>query len=692
MWDRTLVLVSLLLGALLSIAALYEHRRMRRAIPWSAAGLLTLAICSLHFVAMAAAGIYPDAGIEVPVEAIEGNALAVAVTATALLILTISFAVVLFDRRIARAQIDEALRTKALADAVIEGAAEREQLHVELRRQAEISSAALENMVQGLSMFDSDDRLVTFNQRWVEIYEMPPELARPGIHIQDILVHQEWLTQDPTTLEKYLHLTRIAKFAPSQAEAKLRSGRIIEIRRRPLADGGWLATHDDITERREADGRIAYLASHDALTGLPNRVTFGDRLQAASRRLARGESFALHSIDLDRFKEVNDTLGHPVGDQILKQVAARLTQIVREDDLVTRLAGDEFAILQPNKGSGEDAASLATRVIAALEEPFEFDGHTIAIGATIGIALAPSDGKDADDLLKKSDLALYRAKAEGRGTFRFFEPGMDALLRKRREMESELRVAVQSGQFLLHYQPILKLDSQTILGFEALVRWNHPTRGQLPPGEFIPTAEETGLIIPVGEWVLRQACKDAVGWPEAVAVSVNLSPAQFKRGDLLAMVTSALAASGLAPERLELEITESVLLHDESWVRIMLEQLQKLGVRIAMDDFGTGYSSLSYLRSFPFSKIKIDQGFISDITTRGDALAIVQATIQLSEKLGMRTTAEGVETPEQMEILLAEGCTEVQGYHVSRPVPIGEVDALLELYGALPPRKLKAAS
>jgi predicted signal transduction protein with EAL and GGDEF domain len=303
------------------------------------------------------------------------------------------------------------------------------------------------------------------------------------------------------------------------------------------------------------------------------------------------------------------------------------------------------------------------------------------IGATVGIAAMVGREGDADDLLKQSDLALYRAKAESRGTFSFFEHGMDSRLRDRRELETDLRLAIQKGQFELHYQPILNLASQAISAFEALVRWRHPTRGLLQPAEFIGTAEETGLIIPIGEWVLRQACRDAAGWPADVRVAVNLSPAQFKRGDLVAVATSALGAAGIRPDRLELEITESVLLNDESWVRTMLERLRELGVRVAMDDFGTGYSSLSYLRSFPFSKIKIDRSFVSDLTLKADCLAIVQATIQLSDKLGMSTTAEGVETLDQMGVLHAEGCTEIQGFHISRPVPVAETRDLLMRYG-----------
>jgi predicted signal transduction protein with EAL and GGDEF domain len=348
--------------------------------------------------------------------------------------------------------------------------------------------------------------------------------------------------------------------------------------------------------------------------------------------------------------------------------------------VITRLGGDEFAIIQHGVADPDAAAELAGAIIEALNGPFEFDGHTVVIGASIGISLAPGDNTDGGELLKMSDLALYRAKDESRGTFRFFEPGMDDRLRERRELEADLRVAVREGQFVVHYQPLLDLATGTIRCFEALVRWDHPTRGMIQPMEFIPIAEDTSLIIPVGEWVLRQACRDAVQWPDEIKVAVNLSPAQFKRGDLIAVTMNALASAGLAPDRLELEITESVLLHDEAWVRGLLERLAALGVRIALDDFGTGYSSLSYLRSFPFTKIKIDRSFVADIVCTTDSLAIVQATIQLSEKLGMETTAEGVETAEQFDILANEGCTNVQGFHVSKPVPAGEVPRLIARY------------
>jgi predicted signal transduction protein with EAL and GGDEF domain len=361
-----------------------------------------------------------------------------------------------------------------------------------------------------------------------------------------------------------------------------------------------------------------------------------------------------------------------------------------DDDMVTRLGGDEFAVIQHGVADANRAGELAQRIIEALDRPFQFDGHTVVVGASVGISLAPRDGKSGDELLKLSDVALYRAKAESRGSFRFFEAGMDARMQERRELEADLRVAIQEGRFEVHYQPLLDLATGAITCFEALVRWRHPTRGLMQPADFIPIAEESSLIIPIGEWVLRQACRDAATWPDDIKVAVNLSPAQFKRGDLIAVTVSALTMAGLDPERLELEITESVLLHDEAWVRSLLERLAALGVRIAMDDFGTGYSSLSYLRSFPFSKIKIDRSFVEDMVGQTESLAIVQATIQLSHKLGMETTAEGVETAEQLDVLVAEGCTHAQGFHVSRPVPASRIEALLLEHGMTPTLQARA--
>jgi len=383
-------------------------------------------------------------------------------------------------------------------------------------------------------------------------------------------------------------------------------------------------------------------------------------------------------LDLDHFKDVNDTLGHPVGDELLKSVTERIMQCVREADLVARLGGDEFAIVHVAATSETSAlAQLASRLVDVLAAPYLLEGHQVVVGVSIGVSVAPADSEDPDQLLKNADMAMYRAKGDGRGTYRFFEPGMDARAQARRIMELELRTAVRAQEFDIHYQPIRDLRADRITGVEALVRWNHPLRGIIAPAEFIPLAEATGLIVPIGDWVLRRACADASRWPENLSIAVNLSPVQFRNRNLIAAVKQALADSGLAPERLELEITESVLLQDGGATLDKLHTLRKLGVRISMDDFGTGYSSLSYLRSFPFDKIKIDRSFIHELATREDSMAIVRAVTGLGKSLGIATTAEGVETTEQLEILRNEGCTEVQGYLFSPPIPLLQIERLL---------------
>ncbi|MFZ2145122.1 MAG: EAL domain-containing protein, partial [Xanthobacteraceae bacterium] len=365
---------------------------------------------------------------------------------------------------------------------------------------------------------------------------------------------------------------------------------------------------------------------------------------------------------LDHFKSVNDTLGHPIGDELLKVVADRLRHCTREPDTIARLGGDEFAIIMTAMHQPSDAAFLSQRVREAITKPFELDGHQMVVDVSIGISIAPLDATDPDQLLKSADMALYGAKADGRGTYRFFEPEMDARMRQRRDLEMDLRQALVNGEFELHYQPLVTLDNNEITGFEALVRWKHPVRGTISPGDFIPVAEETGLIIQLGDWVLRKACEETAAWPESLKIAVNLSPAQLKSRNLVQVIIGALAASGMPATRLQLEITESVLMQNTFATLATLHQLRELGVQIAMDDFGTGYSSLSYLRSFPFDKIKIDRSFINDLSNGSEPLAIVRAIASLAKSLSMISTAEGVETTQQLEQLQSVGCTEMQGY------------------------------
>jgi diguanylate cyclase (GGDEF)-like protein len=436
-------------------------------------------------------------------------------------------------------------------------------------------------------------------------------------------------------------------------------------------------THEDVTRQYAAESRLAHLALHDSLTGLPNRARLRDRLAQELASLRRsGRSAALLLLDLDGFKAVNDTLGHGAGDALLQKVAARLRAQVRETDVAARLGGDEFAVLQTGDGQPTAATALAERLVAELSLPFEVDGQMVRIGASIGVALAPQDGDEPDQLLRHADLALYRAKADGRGTHRFFEVGMDQRMRTRRTLELELRRGLAAGEFTLHYQPTIDLRSRRISGFEALLRWRHPERGLVSPGDFVPLAEETGLIVPLGEFALRRACADATGWPPHLKVAVNLSPLQFGGAGPLAAVERALAESGLPPHRLEVEITETAMLADTELVIGTLRRLKALGVRIAMDDFGTGYSSLNYLRKFPFDRVKIDRSFISalDDPTGG---AIVRAVTALCQTLGMETTAEGVESVEQLMALTGGGCDEAQGFLFSRPRPVEELPGLL---------------
>ncbi|WP_407186984.1 putative bifunctional diguanylate cyclase/phosphodiesterase [Bradyrhizobium centrosematis] len=434
----------------------------------------------------------------------------------------------------------------------------------------------------------------------------------------------------------------------------------------------------DITERKRAEARLAFMAQHDALTGLPNRTLLRqqmDEMLLHSRRSP--EKVALLMLGLDNFKAVNDTLGHAVGDKLLRGVAKRLRSTLREEDALARLNSDEFAILQSGLTRPEDAAGLAKRLLEAIADPYLLDGHSVVIGASIGIAMAPGDGDDSEKLLQSADMALSRAKLDARGTFAFFEAALDAKAQSRRKIEVELRDAIRNDVLRPYYQPLIDLQSGRITGFEALVRWPHAERGMVSPAEFIPVAEDTGLINPLGGLMLRRACLDAAAWPDDVRVAVNLSPLQFRSGNLLSIVTDALKASGLPPRRLELEITETLLLEKSAQVLATLHALRALGVRISMDDFGTGYSSLSYLRSFPFDKIKIDQSFVRDLGANREAQAIIRSIVSLGKGLGVTITAEGVETEAELSCLRAEGCHEGQGFLFSKARPHAEIVSLL---------------
>ena len=541
--------------------------------------------------------------------------------------------------------------------------------------------ALLQNLPQGVAMFDKERRLIKCNAKYASLYSLPDHLRQSGTGLEDIIDHRiangTFLSGDGSTARSnYIAESRLIQ--PWVKTMELQDGRTIHVIHTPLAHGMSLTTHDDITERRRLEHRISHLAHHDALTNLANRHGFQNAIERAMlSAVDSSNSFAVHFLDLDNFKKINDTLGHPMGDRLLQAVAQRLQACVRNGDLVARLGGDEFAVIQAINGQPQAVEQLAQRLIVELSKPLQCDEHWLAAGASIGIVIAPRDGSDASSLMKRADLALYRAKADGRGLYRVFEAAMDTEIQARRKLERELREALQLNQFTLHYQPIIATSDQRVTGFEALVRWQHPERGLVPPSEFIPVAEEIGLMDQIGKWVLRQACQDAVRWPANTRVAVNVSAAQFREGSLELEAVVALTTAGLPAHRLELEITESILLEDTESTVAILQRLRSAGVRIVMDDFGTGYSSLSYLSKFQFDKIKIDKSFIQNIDSDSGALAIVRTIIGLGKSLKVAVTVEGVETVKQCYQLVAEGCTELQGYLFSRPVPAREVPGLL---------------
>ena len=671
---------------------------------------------------------------------------------------------------------------------------------------------ALNNMTQGLVLYDASGHIVICNQRYIDMYKLSTEVVKPGCHFYDLIRHRKatgsfdgdvdafcsniernvargevthsilqsagrsvlivnkplaqggWVAtiEDITERQKleqerdrnYAFLHQIIDHIPSQitvkdardrryllvnrvAEAQFGLSRAAIVGKTALdlfpratadriaadddkalqsADGLFLDEHpwespglghrfltskrigiqdqtgegryivnvvDDVTERRRANEKIAHLAHYDALTDLPNRVLFRDQIERELQKTSRGEQFALLYIDIDEFKGINDSLGHHVGDELLKTVAARIRSCIRDTDLIARLGGDEFAVIQTGVGNITDVVEFVTRIHDAIRQPYQCLGHQLSTDASIGIALAPRDGTDLDQLIKNADLAMYAAKADGRRTHRFFEPAMDASAKARLTMEQDLRQALADGGFEIHYQPLVDLRHNEVTGCEALLRWRHPERGMISPAEFIPVAEDTGLINELGEWVLITACAEAASWPDHIRIAVNVSPVQLKCQTLALKIIGALAASGLPASRLEIEITEAVLIRDDEAALAILHQLRTIGVRIALDDFGTGYSSLSYLKRFPFDKIKIDRCFISDIAEIDGSSAIVQAVVNIAAARNMTTTAEGVETLEQQQLLRTLGCTEMQGYLFSAAKPGPEVR---KLFGPRPER------
>ncbi|MEH2559280.1 diguanylate cyclase (GGDEF)-like protein/PAS domain S-box-containing protein [Bradyrhizobium algeriense] len=665
---------------------------------------------------------------------------------------------------------------------------------------------ALNNMIQGLVTFDASARLVTFNRRYIDMYNLSTEVVKPGCHFRDLMQHRKDCGSFAGDVDEFCStiMRNIARGEVDHSIMQGPDGRSFMGVSKPLADGGWVATMEDITERRNleqerdrnyaflsqiidhipsqitvkdvhdrryllvnrvaetqfgisrdliigkttsdlfpkaaaeriaadeektlqspdglfkdehvwetpgmgpryitskrlgirnaagqaryiinvvddvterrlANEKIAHLAHYDALTDLPNRVLFREQIERELRKAVGGQQFALLYIDIDEFKGINDSLGHHVGDELLKAVAASLKDCTKPGDLIARLGGDEFAVIQTAVSGRTEVEEFVTRIYEAIRQPYQCLGHHLSTDASVGIAIAPEDGTELDQLIKHADLAMYAAKAEGRRIHRFFEPAMDARAKARLTMEQDLRQALADDDFEIYYQPLLDLASGEVTGCEALLRWRHPERGMVSPAEFIPVAEDTGLINELGDWVMQTACNEAAGWPSRVRLAVNVSPIQLKSPTLALRITGALAASGLPPDRLEIEITEAVLIHDDESALAILHQLRAIGVRIALDDFGTGFSSLSYLKRFPFDKIKIDRCFVSDIEVDGSA-AIVQAVVNIAAARNMTTTAEGVETEQQREMLRQLGCTQMQGYLFSAPKPAAEARRLL---------------
>lgn len=533
---------------------------------------------------------------------------------------------------------------------------------------------AIERMSHGVCFFDGAQRLILANRRYADLYNLPPDSIQPGMSLRDVTELRIRAGSCPqmTTEEYLIWRTEVAmRNEPSETVVEMANGRTIVIKHQPMPDGGWVATHEDITEQRRAAERIAHMAHHDALTGLANRVLFRKTLEEACRGASEEERSALLCLDLDRFKAVNDTFGHPVGDLLLRAVTGRLLSQVAEGDTVARLGGDEFAVIRRKSGP-RDAADLARRIVDALGRTFELDGRRVEVGTSVGIALAPDDGAQPDELLGNADVALYHAKSGGRGCYRFFEPEINLRMQVRRSLEQDLRRAIDRGELELYYQPLMDVRTRQLLGYEALLRWHHPERGLVMPQTFIELAEAADLIVPLGDWALRKACAQVASLPRGGKVSVNVSPVQLT-ADFPARVASALETSGLEPSRLELEITETVMLGETEATLDVLHGLRKLGVGIAMDDFGSGFSSLSALQRFPFTKVKIDRAFVRNLGQAPESAALLRAIVDLCKVLRIPTTAEGVETEEQLAMVAASGCAEVQGFLFGHAVPLNDL-------------------
>lgn len=577
--------------------------------------------------------------------------------------------------------IDITLSTREIIVSALVTTREKEALAEKFKAQANLFDIALRNMSHGLCMFDAMGRLQVWNEQFVAISGIPPSCVHADVPAK-LLYELSRAVIEPDARGRILKNSMFSIAAntlkSSNLVLKLPDDRVVSLVQRQTAEKGSVIIFEDITERRRNEARIQQMASYDDLTGLLNRNSFRARVSEALRaNINDSGGFAVHLLDLDHFKVINDTMGHPAGDRLLQMVADRLSAIATISRSVARLGGDEFVIIQHSVNSQAIAVELAQCILRELEQPFEIDGISVAVGASIGIALAPYHGDDEDRLLKCADIALYAVKADGRSGFKVFQHEMELATRARHAVESDLRAALTNGEFELHYQPIVDPNTGAVVSCEALIRWRHPAAGYIPPSEFIPVAEDTGLILPIGNWVLNEACREARNWPHDVSVAVNLSPRQFSDPQLAFQVVGALASSGLSARRLELEITEGVTLGATQKVVETIDALRQLGIRLSLDDFGTGYSSLSYLRKFAFDKLKIDRSFVLDLEKNTESAAIVRAIVGMGRSIGMVIVVEGVETEAQLSILRAEGCDLVQGYFLSRPVASAQIRSML---------------
>jgi diguanylate cyclase (GGDEF)-like protein len=660
-WDALLVIASLVFGVVFSAAAmLVFHLKTGRAAIVAAGGLLTLAICTLHFTAMGAVILVPDPTIAFQGYGIDRVDMALAVAGVTFVVLLTAFAAAAIQR------------TNIRFEAV-------------LRKQNSLFEAALRHLPVGLSMFDAEQRLIMCNPAYRRLFDLSEELARPGAKFEDIVlsyVKRESGNEDAARLERVRdwitgHLSKLKLGNVFTETVRLSDGRSIFRRVGPVADGGWVDVHEDVTAVRQSGEKIEWLARHDALTGIANRFDFRERLEHQFECYDPRLGFALHWIDLDHFKEINDQYGHQVGDGYLKSVAHRLTTSLRVGDLVGRLGGDEFAILQVGGGRKDLAEQFAARVLKNISEPHDVLGHKLDANACIGIALAPEHGQDPDHLFASADTALYYAKSHGRAAAVVYESACIDTISVPNPLKAELRWAVERNQLVLHYHPIVDLRDGKVSSFEALMRWNHPNRGMIPPSEFLGLAEETELIVQMGNWAIKQACMDAMTWPDGIRVSVNLSAVQIEHCDFHRVVTEALEATGLEPYRLQLEIAETVLMHNRERTLATLRKLHGLGITIALDDFGTCFGTLNYLRSFPFERIKIDRSFVHDVSEHDYSREIVKSVADLASELNMRSLAEGVETGADLAAVRSAGYDEAQGFYFSVPVPARSVGRII---------------